>query len=135
MQAAELNAHLIANFLQAVTRQQPRPGGSLYDHADVARWLQTLALHLDAQQRTGGSASDLDLSTLWTAAGDRCPRYASAALHVLAAGLPWLIPGILYLYLFGLSAFAPGSLVMLLSLAALLVSCERSSLTGCAVRE
>lgn len=120
MPAEALNAHLIANFLPAVTRQHPRPHGSPYDHTDVARWLRTLAQHLDAQKRMGGSASDLDLSTLWTAAGDRWPRYASAALHVLAAGLPWLIPGILYLLSFGRSFDPRGSLTILLSLVALL---------------
>jgi len=120
MTADELNDHLIADFLPAVTRQHPRPDGSLYDDADVARWLQTLALHLEAQQQMGGSASDLDLSTLWVAAGDRCTRYASAALHVLAAGLPSLVAGILYLRRFGPSFFAPGSLFTLSALAALL---------------
>ena len=46
--------------------QYPGPDGrSLFRDQDVARWLHTLADHLQAQQVRGGSGSDLDVHLLW----------------------------------------------------------------------
>lgn len=121
--AAELDQHLLERFVPAITRQHQPPGGACYEAADVTRWLRTLARHLDSQQLGGGSGTDLNLATLWTAAGS-WTRYASAALHGLTAGIPLLAAGSLFLYLYGLRAMLSpvslASLILSLALIALL---------------
>jgi hypothetical protein len=82
--AADLDEALFGQLVHAVTQQHPRPDGSHYADADVARWLGTLADHLRAQQSRGGSASDLDLHLLWPAAGPRAPRYIQPVFYLVA---------------------------------------------------
>jgi hypothetical protein len=82
--ADAIHQHLFESFIPAVTGQHPRHGGGYYSETAVTRWLTTLADYLRVcQTREGGSGSDIYLHELWSAAGNRTPRYAAAALHTL----------------------------------------------------
>jgi hypothetical protein len=82
--AAQLDDHLFGLLIPALTAQHPRPTGGHYPAADVQRWLTTLAGHLHRQGQAGRSGTDLRLDELWPAAGDRAPRYLTAALLTVA---------------------------------------------------
>ena len=79
--------------------QHPRHRGGYYDETEIACWLTTLANHLRAcQTREGGSGSDIYLQELWTAAGNRVPRYVAGALHAFLVLIPvlaiaWIVYG------------------------------------------
>ena len=89
--ADAIGPHLMNCLIPAVVGQHPKPGGGNYDQADVAQWLTTLARHLRACQiRESGSGSDINLHELWTAAGNRLPRYTAATLYMLLIAPPIL---------------------------------------------
>lgn len=94
-----IHQHLFERFIPAVAGQHPRRGGGYYDETDITRWLTTLASHLRAcQTREGGSGSDIYIQELWTAAGNRVPRYVAAALHAFLVIIPvlataWVVYG------------------------------------------
>jgi hypothetical protein len=92
---------LFGGFIPAVTSQHQKPGGGYYADADVTRWLRTFARHLKGQQEEGGSGSDIELSTLWTAAGQARLRRWSGVIQLLLTGLPLLVAGGLYVHASG----------------------------------
>jgi hypothetical protein len=95
--ADAIDQKLFDNFIPAVTGQNKKPGGGYYDAADVTRWLRTLACHLKRQQEAGGSGSDLDITSLWTATNQDTPRRLGMAIQLLLTGLPFLLAGGLYI--------------------------------------
>jgi NACHT domain len=97
----KIRSHLLSKFIPAVTGLHSSPGGGHYDPEEVTRWLSVLAWHLDAQQRDGGSGSDLDLSRLWEAAGRRLSRYLAAVLYGALMGMSLLLTVGLYLWSVG----------------------------------
>jgi hypothetical protein len=86
LQAPELDNHLYAQLVPALTDQYPRPNGSRYAATDVERWLGTLASSLVRLGGNRGPATDLSLSYIWRTVGDPPGRLAQRqALAVLAA--------------------------------------------------
>jgi hypothetical protein len=102
-----IDQKLFDNFIPAVTGQNKKPGGGYYDAADVTRWLRTLACHLKKQQQTGGSGSDIDIATLWTATNQDTPRRLGTAIQLLLTGLPFLLAGGIFVRLAGHIAQTP----------------------------
>jgi NACHT domain len=86
--ADDIDEHLLRRFIPAITSGYPKTNGGHYEWAEVSSWLATFARHLAVQQHKGGSGTDLNLATLWRAAGDRMPRYGAAAIH----SIPFMIP-------------------------------------------
>ncbi len=89
-----IDHHLLNELIPATIDQHPKPDGTTYNPGDVTRWLTTLANHLRAcQTREGGSGSDIKLQELWTAAGNREPRYVAATLLALLTALLLALAG------------------------------------------
>jgi hypothetical protein len=91
---AGLDDHLFDLLVPAATTRYPRPGGGRYPPEQVIRWLTILARHLRKEDLAGRSGTDLLLHELWTAAGQRLPRYFSAVIITVAsavAALPYLV--------------------------------------------
>ena len=109
--ADAIDQKLFDNFIPAVTSQNKKPRGGYYDAADVTRWLRTLAGHLKKQQQTGGSGSDIDIATLWTATNQDTPRRLGAAIQLLLTGLPFLLAGAIYVHVTGHIAQTPGQFI------------------------
>ena len=129
MTTEAIDALLFGGFIPAVARQHRKPGGGYYDDADVTRWLRTLARNLKRQQKGGGSGSDIEVSTLWTAVGNERPRRWSGVIQLLVTGLPLLVAGGLYVYATG-HLIAPnfrGRFAIFILVAWLLMSVVRAS--------
>lgn len=75
--AADFDRHLFNRLVPAIVEQHPGPGGLDYDGPDVARWPTSIARHLRRRAEQGSSESDLELHHLWSAAGERKPRYVA----------------------------------------------------------
>lgn len=89
--ATDLDDHLFGLLVPAAAARHPRPGGGRYSPEQVTRWLATLARHLREEDLAGRSGTDLLLHDLWSAAGDRLPRYVTAALLTIAATVPLVL--------------------------------------------
>ncbi|WP_158559844.1 NACHT domain-containing NTPase [Prauserella sp. PE36] len=83
---AELDAHLLAHIVPAVTSTHARPDGSHYRPGDVTRWLRTFARHLDRMNRAGRSGTDVHLYDLWRTSG-RIVDVLTAAVTATAVSL------------------------------------------------
>jgi NACHT domain len=87
-----LSRHLLDQLIPATARRYPRSDGTNYQPENVTRWLATIADQLRRRQDLEyGSGSDIELHELWTAAGNRLPRYTSGILHALIAALPLIV--------------------------------------------
>ena len=89
----KIDDHLFGLLIPAVTAQHPRHPSGHYTAADVQRWLSTLARHLHREAQAGRSGTDLRLDQLWSAAGDRAPRYLPAVLLSVAGFLTVMVLG------------------------------------------
>ena len=103
LQADIIDQDLLERFIPAITEQRPHleDKSKYYESDDVTCWLGTLARHLQVQQQKGGSGSDIEVTTLWTAAGPDVPRWRAAALYDLFVGMALLCAGGLYLAAIG----------------------------------
>jgi NACHT domain-containing protein len=110
--AADLDRHLLARLIPAVTASHPRPGGGRYHPRDLTRWLAALAHHLTWMGSHDESDTDLYLQTCGAppaipitpaAPSATCPRpstppspppcWLSAASPRSPPAAPWPIPG------------------------------------------
>jgi hypothetical protein len=98
----DLDDHLFALLIPAVTEQHRRLTGQGYSASDVQRWLTRLAHHLRPENQAGKSASDLRMDQLWTAAGGYLPRYVAAAMLTAVVAAAVLAIDLLYLFPWGL---------------------------------
>ncbi|MFJ8444360.1 NACHT domain-containing protein [Kitasatospora griseola] len=88
----DLDAHLLARFIPAITDLHPAP----YSAADTHRWLARLARHLAAHPSVGmpaGPGTDLALHRLWPLAGTTRVRWVDAALTSLVVTGPIVLLG------------------------------------------
>jgi hypothetical protein len=86
-----LRQELLTSLIPVTTSQHPGPVRGIYQPSEVSRWLTTLAEYLrTSQSRHHGAGGDISLHELWSAAGDRVPRYLGATLQTLAVALPVL---------------------------------------------
>ena len=103
--ADELDPHLFARLIPALTANHPRENGDHYEPVAVERWLRTLARHLARADRTGGSATEFTLEELWRSDGEppgKTIRNRTVLLLVLAASVLWSVD-----YSFVIGADAP----------------------------
>jgi hypothetical protein len=98
---SQLDSHLFARLVPAITADRPRQNGTRYDPLQVERWMRTLAAHLARYDSQGATSSDLNLEDLWrsgNALTGREVRTRAMALLAVVLSAMWACS---YLLVFG----------------------------------